>query len=73
MRFDDLSDDALLRVNDFLKRPQSTTWLLPFSRSHWFDLVAEGKAPAPVARMPRATLWRLGDIRRYVADLAGGE
>ena len=35
------------------------------SLSWWYALVAAGRAPQPVVRMPRCTRWRLADVRAF--------
>lgn len=63
--FPSLPDSALLRAGDFL-RPGP----VPLGRTAWAELVAAGKAPAPVVRKPRFTVWRWGDIRQFLDRLA---
>ena len=39
------------------------------SRAHFYDLVREGKFPAPAFRNgPRFTRWRSVDVERWLAD-----
>ena len=35
------------------------------SLSWWYALVAAGRAPQPVVRLPRCTRWRLADVRAF--------
>jgi predicted DNA-binding transcriptional regulator AlpA len=38
------------------------------SKSHWQQLVAEKKAPAPAIQLPRFTRWRSADVLAWVAE-----
>jgi predicted DNA-binding transcriptional regulator AlpA len=40
---------------------------LRVSKSHWHQLVAEGKAPRPAIQLPRFTRWRSTDVLAWVA------
>lgn len=42
--------------------------IVPISRSHWWQLVRDGRAPAPVKLSQRVTAWRSSDIRNFVAS-----
>ena len=43
--------------------------LVGASRAHFYDLVREGKFPAPAFRDgPRFTRWRSVDVERWLAD-----
>lgn len=42
--------------------------IIPVCRSSWWQGVREGKFPQPV-RIGRATMWRISDIKRLVAEL----
>lgn len=48
----------------------STPGVLPLSRSHFYDLVRNGTFPAPI-KFGRAALWRVDDVRRMLAIVAG--
>jgi prophage regulatory protein len=43
--------------------------VFPVSRSSWWEGVRTGRYPAPVKLGPRTTAWRVGDIRRLLAQL----
>jgi predicted DNA-binding transcriptional regulator AlpA len=40
---------------------------LRISKSHWHQLVAEGKAPRPAIQLPRFTRWRSSDVLAWIA------
>jgi predicted DNA-binding transcriptional regulator AlpA len=58
-------------------------WRLPHvlqvvqvKRSHWWNLVRQGIAPAPLKISHRVSLWRSSDIQSFIQrliDEAGGE
>lgn len=68
MDYKSLPPDALLRTNEIC-RPLGP---VPYSKSGWLKRVADGRAPQPVLRSPRMTVWRWSDIRTYLQDLAAG-
>lgn len=63
--FNTLPPEALLRAGDFL-RPSGP---VPVGRTAWSEMVADGRAPAPVVRRPRLTCWRWCDIRSWLNEL----
>lgn len=69
MQYENLPDSALLRASEIV-RPAGP---VPYRRTKWLDLVRSGDAPAPAVRGHRLTAWRWGDVKKYLADLAGGE
>lgn len=42
----------------------------PVSRSTWWAMVADGRAPAPVKLGPRVTAWKVEDIRALIERTA---
>lgn len=58
--FDTLPDSAMLRLPAVLA-------LTGHGRSSWYEQVAAGLAPKPVRIGPRATAWRVGDLRAWLA------
>lgn len=67
--FNTMPPEALLRAGDFL-RPAGP---VPVGRTTWYEMVADGRAPAPVVRRSRLTCWRWGDILEWLNRLAGRE
>jgi hypothetical protein len=59
--FKSMPPEALLRAGDFL-RPGP----VPLGKTAWHELVAAGKAPPPVMRRPRLTLWAWRDVRSFL-------
>ncbi len=66
--FNALPPEALLRSGDFL-RPSGP---VPVGRTVWSEMVADGRAPAPVVRRPRLTCWRWCDVREFLERFAAG-
>lgn len=60
--FNELPDDALLRLPDVLA-------VVGVGRSTWFAGVKEGRYPAPVRISTRLTAWRVRDIRALLRSL----
>jgi predicted DNA-binding transcriptional regulator AlpA len=44
--------------------------LIPVSATTWWTWVREGKAPKPLKLSPGLTVWRVEEIRAFMADLA---
>jgi predicted DNA-binding transcriptional regulator AlpA len=66
--FDGLSDDALVRLERIIKTRGNSHPLVEASRSTWWRWVAAGKAPEPVRPSAGSTLWRVGDLRKWIRD-----
>ncbi|MFD0978217.1 helix-turn-helix transcriptional regulator [Tropicimonas aquimaris] len=62
MTFDDLPDEALVRLNQLLY----PVGPVPVARSTWWAGVRDGRFPEPVRLGPRTTAWRVGDIRKLL-------
>lgn len=60
--FNELPDDALLRLPDVLS-------VVGVGRSTWFAGVKEGRYPQPVQLSARLRAWRVRDIRKLLASL----
>ncbi len=54
-----------LPATGFLRLPQVLA-LVPVSRTSWWDMVREGRAPASVKLGPRTTVWRAEDVRDFI-------
>jgi predicted DNA-binding transcriptional regulator AlpA len=63
--FDGLPDSAFVRLAELLEG------VLPFSASTTWRKVREGRFPQPVKVSCQITAWRVGDVRRWLADPAG--
>lgn len=66
--FDKLSDSSLIRLDRIVKTPNNPYPLVDASRSTWWRWVATGSAPEPVRPTAGSTLWRVGDLRRWLCD-----
>ncbi len=62
--FDPFNIFSLMSVRDICT-------CLQVSRSHWWALVAEGKAPSPAIRGPRLTRWRAADVAAWISSQQG--
>lgn len=62
--FDDLSDNDLLRWADWSQR-------CALSRSEVYARIQEGRHPAPIKLGARASAWKVGALRAWLADPAG--
>lgn len=56
---------SVLPDTGFLRLP-AVLAIYPVSRSTWWAMVADGRAPAPVKLGPRASAWRAEDIRALI-------
>ena len=61
--FDALPDDAYLRES------QIVGTLVPVSSSTWWRMVKNGKAPAAIKLSTGTTVWRVGDLRKWLKEL----
>lgn len=55
-------------ITGFLRLPQVLS-LIPVSKSLWFQMVREGRAPKPVKIGTRCTAWRAADIEAYIESI----
>ena len=58
--------DRFLRVSEIIG-DRDRPGIVPLSRSAWYQLVREGKAPAPV-KLGRAALWRASEIEEFITS-----
>ena len=61
--------DAPLPDTGFVRLP-TILRVYPVSRSTWWDMVRDGRAPAPVKLTERCTAWRAEDIRALIERMA---
>ncbi len=66
--FDKLSDSALIKLDRIVRTRNNAEPLIDASRSTWWRWVAAGTAPEPVRLTTGTTLWRVGDLRRFLKD-----
>ncbi|MHB1176625.1 MAG: helix-turn-helix transcriptional regulator [Sulfuriferula sp.] len=62
-----LSTNITLPETGFLRQPQVLTFV-PISKSTLWRRVVAGTFPAPVKLSPRVTVWRVEDVRRWIAE-----
>lgn len=58
-----LPDTGFVRLPAILRH-------FPVSRSTWWDMVRDGRAPSPVKLTERCTAWRAEDIRALIERTA---
>ena len=64
--FDDMPNSALVRIRDALE-------IIPVSPSTWWEGVRAGKYPKGFKLGLKTTVWRVGDIRAFLANLGEDE
>ena len=64
-RIDPFDIFSLMSARDICTR-------LRVSKSHWWAMVAEGKAPFPAIRGPRFTRWRAADVAAWINSQQNG-
>jgi predicted DNA-binding transcriptional regulator AlpA len=64
-----MRNDAHLPDTGFVRLP-TILRVFPVSRSTWWDMVRDGRAPAPVKLTERCTAWRADDIRALLERTA---
>ena len=71
--FDQTPDSAYLRERQLVgdNRDPSSPRLLPISRATLWRMVREGRFPAPYKLGPNTTVWKCGEVRRYLHDRVG--
>lgn len=63
-RFEDLPDDALIRLNQIL------AWhIVPYSTSTFWRRCRNNEFPQPIKVSTGITAWRVGEVRRYLAQV----
>lgn len=59
------------RLHQIVGNPAGTG-PVPVSRATWYAWIKQGHAPAPVKLGPRASAWRVEDVRAFVEKLGDG-
>lgn len=73
MQINQLPDNAFLRLNQIVRVPGSANQpLLPISRTTFLVGIKKGHFPAPVKLGAKSVAWRVGDIRKLLAELGAG-
>ena len=67
-RFEDLPDEALIRLSQIL------AWhIVPYSTSTFWRRCRNNEFPRPIKVSAGITAWRVGDVRRYLAQVGQNE
>lgn len=68
--FDELPDSALVRQSQLVRDPKKPgiPVPLPFAASTLWIKVANGTFPAPIKLSSRTTVWRVSDVRAWIAS-----
>ena len=66
-----LPDTGFARLHQIVGKPAGTG-PVPVSRATWYAWIKKGHAPAPVKIGPRASAWRVEDVRTFVEKLSDG-
>jgi prophage regulatory protein len=68
-----LPEDGYVRLPQIIGNPKAKPpipAIIPVSKSTWWEGVRTGRYPKPVKLGPRITAWRVGDIRKLIAETA---
>lgn len=68
-----LPQTGFVRVSQIVGRPKATPPIppiIPVSEATWWAGVKSGRFPPAVKLGPRTTVWRVEDIRAYIARAA---
>lgn len=66
-----LPETGFLRLRQIIGDPKALPpipAIIPVKKSCWWAGVKSGRFPAPVKLSPRITVWRVEDIRAWVAS-----
>jgi prophage regulatory protein len=64
VRFEDLPDEALIRLSQIL------AWhIVPYSTSTFWRRCRDNEFPRPIKVSTGITAWRVGEVRRYLAQV----
>lgn len=68
--FSSLPDEAFARQAQLVssRHPEAAPVVLPFSASTLWRKIANGSFPRPTKLSGRVTAWRVGDVRRWLAE-----
>lgn len=68
--FDALPDSAFLRESQLVQSPKrpGAPAPLPFSAPTLWRKVKNGTFPKPLKLSERVTAWKVGDVRKWIAD-----
>ena len=69
--FNQLPDDAFIRVSEIVNPDKTQAPLLQVSASTWWRWVRAGVAPKPVKLSIGVTAWRAGSLRNFLKSRGG--
>lgn len=67
-----LPETGYLRVNQIVGNPKATPPIppiIPISKSAWWAGVSAGRFPKSIKLSERVTVWRVEDIRAFMAEI----
>jgi hypothetical protein len=70
-----LPETGFLRLPQIIGDPKANPPIppvIPVKKSYWWQGVRDGKFPQPVKLSPRVTVWRVEDIKRFIAERSEG-
>lgn len=63
-------EDRWLRLKDIIgDRQVGIPAIVPISRSHWWQLVKDGKAPALIKLSEKCTVWKLSEVMKFLGEV----
>lgn len=67
-----LPSTGFVRLSQIVGNKKSnppTPGLIPICKSTWWNGVKDGRYPSPIKLSPRVTVWRVEDIRAFIANV----
>lgn len=69
-----LPETGFLRLSQIIGNPKTTPpipAIIPVKKSTWWAGVKNGRFPQPIKLSKGVTVWRVEDIRDYIASVVG--
>lgn len=74
MQTQQIPETGFLRLSQIIgDEKRGLVPIIPVKKTCWWTGVKEGRFPAPVKLAPRATAWRVEDIRALIEKINRGE
>ncbi|NDY95048.1 helix-turn-helix transcriptional regulator [Wenzhouxiangella limi] len=67
--YEPFPSNGFVRLSGIIGTPPGTG-PVPVSRATWYSWIRQGIAPPPIKLGPRASAWRVEDIRAFVENLS---
>jgi len=67
-----LPETGFLRISQIIGNPKAEPPIppiIPVKKSCWWQMVRDGRAPKPLKLGPRVTVWRVEEIKAYLASV----